>query len=154
MSKDGKRQGTRYRVKSCQGERTSKPISWYSGTVVYMAPELCTKQILLPTLRCRKPGWNEDTQCVRWWKVWHSWPLRNGTPSCKAVPLATIQHRQKWLKFARNFAVNDMVLICDDMTPRSTWPLGRVIETTHGRDKRVRSVTIQNQVLNHQATRK
>ena len=67
----------------------------------------------------------------RFWKRW----LREY--------VATIQHRQKWLKPARNFAVNDIVLICDDITPRNTWPLGRVIETTMGRDKCVRSVTIQ-----------
>ena len=57
--------------------------------------------------------------------------------------VATIQHRQKWLKPVRNFAVNDIVLICDEVTPRNTWPLGRVTETTQGRDKCVRSVTVQ-----------
>ena len=42
--------------------------------------------------------------------------------------LPELQRRQKWLKPQRNFAPGDVVLIVDQSSPRSTWPLGRVIE--------------------------
>ena len=57
--------------------------------------------------------------------------------------VATIQHRQKWLKSVKDFAVNDIVLICDDLTPRYMWPLGRVTDIIQGRDGHVRSVVVK-----------
>ena len=57
--------------------------------------------------------------------------------------LPTLQQRQKWLKPQRNMCVGDIVLIVDEKTPRSLWPLGRVVKTTQGRDGLVRSVEIK-----------
>ena len=39
--------------------------------------------------------------------------------------------------------VGDLVLICDENTPRSLWPLGLVVETSLGRDNMVRSVKVR-----------
>ena len=57
--------------------------------------------------------------------------------------IATIQQRQKWLKEQRNLQVDDIVLVCDDTSPRNFWPLGRVVEVTKGRDNLVRSATVK-----------
>ena len=63
--------------------------------------------------------------------------------------ITAIQHRSKWIKPARDFKIDDVVLLCDDTAHRSLWPLGRVIDITLGRDKHVRSVTVKtkNSVL-------
>ena len=63
--------------------------------------------------------------------------------------MAAIQHRTKWIKPARDFKIDDVVLLCDDATHRSMWPLGRVVDVTLVRDKHVRLVTIKtkNSVL-------
>ena len=33
--------------------------------------------------------------------------------------ISSIQHRQKWLRATRDFAVNDIVLVADEVTPRN-----------------------------------
>ena len=43
--------------------------------------------------------------------------------------LQTLQSRQKWHRVEPNFALNDLVLVCDESSPRGKWPLGRVIQT-------------------------
>ena len=57
--------------------------------------------------------------------------------------IVSIQQRQKWLKEQRCLQVNDIVLVCDETSPRNFWPLGRVIEVTKGRDNLVRSATVK-----------
>ena len=57
--------------------------------------------------------------------------------------LATIQHRSKWLKPARDFEVGDVVLLCEDSMPRCLWPLGLVTDAVVGRDGRVRSAIVK-----------
>ena len=42
--------------------------------------------------------------------------------------------RQKWHVPRRNVKVNDIVIIKEDMLPRSQWQLGRVVETTERTD--------------------
>ncbi|KAK3735155.1 hypothetical protein QZH41_020254, partial [Actinostola sp. cb2023] len=42
--------------------------------------------------------------------------------------LPSLQQRQKWNKPQRNLAVNNIVLLLDENTPRSAWPLGIVLE--------------------------
>ena len=37
--------------------------------------------------------------------------------------------RSKWLSPKRNVCVNDIVIVLDENTPRSSWPLGRVTKT-------------------------
>jgi len=51
--------------------------------------------------------------------------------------------RQKWLRPQRCFQPGDVVLISNIQTPRDIWPMGRVINTTRGRDGLVRSVQVR-----------
>ena len=44
-----------------------------------------------------------------------------------------------------NVKNGDVVLICDENTPRSLWPLGLVIEAKQSRDGLVRSVKVRTQ---------
>lgn len=58
--------------------------------------------------------------------------------------LPSLQQRQKWNKPQRNLAVNDIVLLLDENTPRSIWPLGRVLEVfSNQRDGLVRSAKVK-----------
>ncbi len=57
--------------------------------------------------------------------------------------LPQLQRRSKWLEKERNVKVGDLVLICDENTPRSLWPLGLVVETSLGRYNMVRSVKVR-----------
>ena len=57
--------------------------------------------------------------------------------------LPIIQHRQKWIDQQRDFRINDVVLLCDDLTPRNQWRLARITEVNQGRDGRVRSATLR-----------
>ena len=58
--------------------------------------------------------------------------------------LPSLQIRQKWRKQHRNFAVGDVVLILDDKTPRSSRPIGRVLEVhVNSNDGLVRSVKLK-----------
>jgi len=58
--------------------------------------------------------------------------------------LSSLQQRQKWNKPQRNLAVNDIVLLLDENTPRSVWPLGRVLEVySNQRDELVRSAKVK-----------
>ena len=84
----------------------------------------------------------DNYSCRRWRQVqylsnlfWRRW-TREYLPS--------LQQRQKWNKPQRNLAVNDIVLILDENTPRSIWPLGRVIEVYSNRgDGLVRSAKVK-----------
>ena len=84
----------------------------------------------------------QDIYRRRWRQVqylangfWHRWIWEY---------LLSLQVRQKWNMERRNFAVNDIVLLLDDKTPRGSWPLGRVVEVyTSRRDGLVRSVKLK-----------
>ena len=57
--------------------------------------------------------------------------------------LPELQKRSKWLDVVRDIAVNDLVMICDQNTPRNVWPLAIVTEVNVGRDNHVRSVRLR-----------
>ena len=58
--------------------------------------------------------------------------------------LPSLQQRQKWKKPQRNLAVNDIALLQDKNTPRSSWPFGRVIAVySNRRDGLVRSAKVK-----------
>ena len=58
--------------------------------------------------------------------------------------LPSLQKRQKWSQISRSFAVGDFVLILDENTPRSSWPLGRILEVFPNQsDGLVRSVKLR-----------
>ncbi|XP_057183499.1 uncharacterized protein LOC130550135 [Triplophysa rosa] len=84
----------------------------------------------------------EDMYASRRWRrvqylieqFWSRW---------KREYLLNISTRQKWHVPRRNLSVNDIVIIKEDMLPRSRWQLGRVVEVTQGSDGLVRRVKIQ-----------
>ena len=64
------------------------------------------------------------------WKRWRSEFLK------------TIQKRNKWFKKKENVKIDDIVLICDNNSPRCQWPLGRIVEVKTSKDGNVRSVSV------------
>ena len=85
---------------------------------------------------------NDNYSCCRWRQVqylsdifWRRW-IREYLPS--------LQQHQKWIKQRRNLAVHDIVLLLDENTPRSVWPLGRVLGVYRNkRDGLVRSAKVK-----------
>ena len=67
-------------------------------------------------------------------QFWRRW-VRNYLPE--------LQKRQKWLNSSKNLKKDDLVLICDENTPRGLWPLGIITEVKESRDGLVRSVKIK-----------
>lgn len=65
------------------------------------------------------------------WKIW------------KNDYLAKLQHRTKWMTEKRNVQVDDIVLIKDERTPPSVWPMGKIVETKKGTDDLVRVVDVR-----------
>ncbi|XP_033095627.1 uncharacterized protein LOC117100162 [Anneissia japonica] len=60
--------------------------------------------------------------------------------------LPSLQERRKWYRNQPNLKVGDIVIVFDENTPRSIWPLARVIEVyTNNNDGLVRSVKIKTQ---------
>lgn len=57
--------------------------------------------------------------------------------------LLNISTRQRWHSPRRNVRVNDVVIIKEDMLPRSQWQLGRVIEAVKESDGFVRRVKVK-----------
>ena len=58
--------------------------------------------------------------------------------------LPILQQRHKWNQPRKNVQVGDIVLVLQENTPRSLWPLARVIEVHHNRsDGYVRSVKLK-----------
>ena len=87
----------------------------------------------------------DNYTCRRWRQVqylsdifWSRW-IKEYLPS--------LQQRQKWNKPQRNLVVNDIVLLLDEKTPRSSWPLGRVLEVYSNRkDGLVRSAKVKTRM--------
>lgn len=65
------------------------------------------------------------------WRVW------------KDEYLSRLQQRTKWINEKENIRTGDMVLVKDERTPSSTWPLGRITETHKGGDGLVRVVDVR-----------
>ena len=57
--------------------------------------------------------------------------------------LRTILQRQKWHRLQRTFATDYIVLVVDNSSPRSQWPLGRVLEAYPDEHGVVRSVLVR-----------
>ncbi|CAB0042117.1 unnamed protein product [Trichogramma brassicae] len=57
--------------------------------------------------------------------------------------LNQLQQRSRWLDSRSNLQEGDMVLIRDELSPPSEWPLGRVTKTHPGSDGLVRVATIR-----------
>ena len=63
--------------------------------------------------------------------------------------LPTLQRRQRWIEKQPNFVVGDLVLVRDDNSPRSQWPLSRISKTFPGGDGLVRSVEVRTATGSH-----
>ena len=59
--------------------------------------------------------------------------------------LPDLQIRQKNSVPQANVKVDDLVLLLDDQSPRSKWPLGRIEEVIEGRDGLIRTVRVRTQ---------
>lgn len=60
----------------------------------------------------------------------------------KTEYLNQISLRQKWHNPRRNMKIGDIVIVKDINTPRSQWPLARVVEVSTGSDGLVRTVKV------------
>ena len=57
--------------------------------------------------------------------------------------LKTLISRQKWLRKKNNFEAGDIVLLVDDMIPRSHWRLGKITKTYPDEKDLVRQVSVK-----------
>ena len=57
--------------------------------------------------------------------------------------LPTLTKRSKLSKQGDSMKVNDLVWILKHLTPRGIWPLGRIVETSPGKDGPVRVVKVK-----------
>ena len=57
--------------------------------------------------------------------------------------LISLRRFSKWHHPTRNIAVGDIVLLREDNTMPSTWPMGRITKVHSGQDGLVRTVTVQ-----------
>lgn len=57
--------------------------------------------------------------------------------------LATLQKSQKWRKSSNNLQVGDVVVVKEDMSTPTYWPLAKIIKTHPGSDGLVRVVTLK-----------
>jgi hypothetical protein len=56
--------------------------------------------------------------------------------------LPLLQSRQKWNQPQRNFEAGDIIMVVYENCPRNSWPLGKIVEVTTGRDGYVRRVKV------------
>ena len=56
--------------------------------------------------------------------------------------LPLLQQRSRWVTHSRDFRPGDVVLLVED-SPRSSWPLARILTVHHSKDGHVRSVTLK-----------
>ncbi|QQP50109.1 Uncharacterized protein FKW44_011001 [Caligus rogercresseyi] len=54
-----------------------------------------------------------------------------------------LQTRGKWRSKTDDVDVNDIVLISEENTSRSEWPLARVVELMKGRDGNIRTLKLR-----------
>lgn len=64
---------------------------------------------------------------------WQNW---------SAEYLQSLQRRQKWNTVADSISVGDLVLIKNEFTPPTRWPLAKVTEVHPGKDDLIRVVTL------------
>lgn len=84
----------------------------------------------------------DDSYSRRRWKqiqyladlFWKSWTQEY---------LTLMQERQKWSNVKKNFNPGDIVVTVDPTSPRSSWPLGRILETRPDSKGLVSSVKIK-----------
>ena len=111
---------------SCPEPLTPNHILTMKSTVIAPPPGRFVEEDLYLRKRWRRVQFLANSFWLRWKKEY----------------LLNLQHRQKWTKERRNAQVNDIVLLLDDMTPRSRWKLAKVTEVLPGMDGRVRKLKL------------
>lgn len=85
---------------------------------------------------------NENLNLLTRWQL-----VQRMAQSCsrrwKTEYLSRLQQRPKWTKRTQNVQVGDLVLIKDENTSPSLWPLARITEVHPGADSLVRVVTVR-----------
>ena len=130
----------------CEVEKilNDRPITPNAVEVQDPEPLTPSKLLLLKGNPCESPGAfdKRDTHYNRRFKqahlvanhFWERWVK-------EYLPL--LQERSKWFDTVRNLRAGDIVLVCDENTPRGQWPMGVIEDVFKGRDSLVRSVTLR-----------
>lgn len=71
-------------------------------------------------------------------QFWHSW---------RHDYIAAMQLRNKWYKIQYNLKESDMVLLQDENSPPSKWPVGRIVSVQKSADQLVRSAEVRIPVM-------
>ena len=127
-----------------QGILNSRPLTPVSSDPKDLDPLTPNHLLLFKASPNLPPGsfCKEDVYSKRRWKqvqyltdvFWKRW-LKEYLP--------TLLVREKWINPRRCLTSGDLVLICDETVPRGNWPLGKVIEAHHGKDRYVRSAKVR-----------
>ena len=123
-----------------------RPLTTVESTPLDTAAPICPNQILTQRtdVVLPPPGDFERADLYvkrRWRRVQH---LANEFWSrWRREFLPSLQERRKWQRSEPNIGRGDIVLVVDDDTPRSRWPLSRVISAKAGADGLVRTVRVQ-----------
>ena len=80
------------------------------------------------------------------------WRINFGNAGLESISLCFKGNRSGTIH-RPNLAVGDIVLVADESTPRSCWPLARVIEVIPGSDGFVRRLKVKTTVLERPVTK-
>lgn len=105
---------------------TPNHILTMKSTIISPPPGRFVKEDLYLRKRWRRVQLLANTFWTRWKKEY----------------LLNLQSRQKWTKEHRNAKVDDIVLLKDEITPRSQWKLAKIAEVYPGKDGIVRKVKL------------
>ena len=130
-------------IEACMNSRPLTPISDSPNDFIPLTPahfligkplNLISEPLILDIPINRLSKWQLVQQMQQmFWKRWSQEYLN------------TLQQRAKWHKNQPNLLPNDMVLVQDELTAPSCWPLGRVLQVHPGADHHVRLATIRTQ---------
>lgn len=126
----------------------SRPLTYVDMSSVDISEPLTPNQLL--TLKSKvvlpPPGKfiKEDLYCRKRWRrvqylanqFWTKW---------RSEVLPTLQERRKWQYTEPNITTGDIVLVSDETTVRSQWPMAIVEETVPSTDGRVRKIKVRTQ---------
>ncbi len=118
---------------------TPNHILMMKSSIVSPPPGQFVKQDLYLRKRWRQVRFLSNEFWVRWRKEY----------------LLNLQQRQIWQTDKRDTKVNDIVIICEDSSPRNQWKLARVTEVYPSADGKVRKVKllVSDSTLDKQGTR-
>lgn len=127
-----------------EGILNSKPLGYISSNVADPDP-VTPNMLLMGRPDCSLP---QAVYCKsellgrRKWR--HSQILiSSGHPlSFIRYSLPTLQNRTKWEVDRKNLIEGQVIMVIDPLSPRASWPIGRITKTYPGEDGKVRSAEI------------